>query len=124
VAMRLRRARDSSLISDKIHECAEFEDFRLNRLRTVTNVSYVQPQGRLERGFDVTLLFAEGLTGSTLANMRRLMRLAHRKEWLLFTDRYGATHDVLIPEPPEKEYVRGVTSVYYVSVLLLKRGWE
>lgn len=128
MAMELRLARDGSLISNQIHYSSHDADHILNRLKTLTNVSYVQPQGRMEWGFVVIFLFCDLLPGSSIARMQKLVRQSHRKEWFRFTYKDGKTYDVRVVNPINpsdgKDEESGPTDVYYIEAILLKRGWE
>lgn len=122
--MRLLRGFDGSLISDAINSCQEAPDHVLNRLKTLNNVSFIQPQGRLEWGYETTFLFCDFLPGSTVAGMRNLIRHAHNREWLRFRYRDGLYYDVRVAEEPEIEKEDAIEPVYYVTCVLLKRGFE
>ena len=123
--MRLERTLDGVLISDCVNYCAEAPDHILNRLKTLTNVSYIQAQGRLEWAYEVTFLFCDDLPGSTLNKMRNLVRRAHRRDWLTFTYRDGVEYQVRVAEPPELEKDEdSPIPVYYVTCILVKQGFE
>jgi len=123
--MRLVRASDGFLYCDHVQFAAEVADGVLNRLKTTNNASYVQPWGGLEWGFDVTLLFSSGIPTANLAKRLALIRAIHRKERLRFDFRDGNSYPVEVAGYEwEKDTESGVTEVYYVDALLVRKDAE
>lgn len=129
MVMELRRGSGNSLISDQIFffDGWKPEHPKTDIGKTVNSVTYLQERGRLEWVAPVTFRFTDLTPSSTIEDMYTLIRLARRREWLEFTDKFGEEYDVRVknaPLVPERDEDSPLDAIFFVEAHLLARGYE